>query len=158
MGSHYVQQALLRHFQDPAKPGFIWTYLRGQEPRLLPIDNVAQAPGFYDPVTERELNEYVEGPTTPLLEALRRGETLDADERRMVAMYAATSIKRVPRSRERGKALIPKVLENVTSEARAALPILAGGDPARIETFHAVVDAKEQEYRIAPPQEVLAGC
>ena len=155
MGSHYVQQALLRHFEDPAKPDFIWTYIRDEEPRLLPIENVAQSPGFYDAKTEEELNKYVEGPTTPLLDALRRGETLDVDERAMVAMYAATSIKRVPRTRERAKAAAPIVLEQVVERLRAEVPDLAGGDPARIEKLSAELDAAHQKFRAATPAAVL---
>src|SRR2546422_517762 len=131
---HYVQQALLRHFQDPARPDFIWMYVRGeQEGRLLPIERVAQSPGYYDADVERDLSQLVEGPTTPLLDALRRGETLDETGRTAVAVYAATCIKRVPRAREQGRELIPHTLEAVVERLRTELPELSGGDPVRMD-------------------------
>lgn len=155
VGSHFVQQALLRWFQDPTRPGFVWTYVRGQEPRLANIAKVAQSPGFYDPDVETALNQHVEAPTTPLLDALRRGEDLNAEGRYRVAVYVATTIKRVPRSRQRGQALIPQVLENVVEGLRAELPDLAAGDTARLEKWRIDLKAAHEKYRAAPPPEVL---
>jgi len=156
VGKHYVQQALLRHFQDPNKPGFIWTYIRDEEePRLLPIDKVAQSPDFYDDDVERDLNVLVERPTTPILDALRRGETPDAAGRTAIALYAATCIKRVPRAREQGKGLIPHALNVVVEGLRAELPELSGGDPIRLEKLRTDLEAAYEKYRIAPPPEVL---
>jgi len=87
VGRHYVQQAFLRHWEAPSKPGWIWTYIRGvEEPRLLPIDEVAQSSGFYDDDVERDLARLVESPTTPILDMLRRGEELDAAGRSLVAV------------------------------------------------------------------------
>lgn len=155
VGSHFVQQALLRWFQDPARPGFVWTYVRGQEPHLANIAKVAQSPGFYDPEVETALNQHVEAPTTPLLDVLRRGEDLNAEGRYRVAVYVATTIKRVPRSRQRGKPLIPKVLEDVVEGLRAELPDLAAGDTARLEKYRIDLDAAHEKYRAAAPPDVL---
>ncbi len=153
---HYVQQAFLRHFQDPAKPDFIWTYIRDEEEgRLLPIEKIAQSPGYYDTDVERNLSQLVEGPTTPLLNALRRGETLDNTARTAVAIYAATCIKRVPRARERGRELIPDTLEAVVEGLRTELPELSGGDPARMERLRNDLEIAYEKYREAPPATVL---
>lgn len=153
---HYIQQAFLRHWEDPGTPDFIWTYIRGvPEPRLLPIEKVAQSPGFYDPNVERDLATLVEGPTKPILDLLRRGEDVGDAGRTAVAVYAATCLKRVPRHRERGMAMIPDMLEIVVERTRGDLPALAGGDPVREEKLRADLDAVHAKYRVEPPQAVV---
>jgi len=156
VGRHYVQQAFLRHFQDPTKPGWIWTCIRGEEePRLLPIDKVAQAPNYYDDEVEHALNVLVESPTTPVLDALRRGEIPDPAGRMAVAVYAATCIKRVPRARQQGRELVPHTLEVVVERLRAELPVLSGGAHDRLERLRTDLEAAYEKYRVAPPAAVL---
>jgi hypothetical protein len=152
---HFVPQKHLRAFEDPASPGLIWTYPRGEEPRLASIDKVAQAPGFYDANVETDLGRLIESPANPFLDALRRGEDVDADGRNRVALYLATMIKRVPRGRERGKALIPSTLQNVVEALRAELLSLAAGDPARLERWLVKLEAVHAEYLTNPPPQVL---
>ena len=156
MGRHYVQQAFLRHWEAPGKPGWIWTYIRGvDEPRLLPIEDVAQSPGFYDDDVERDLARLVEGPTTPILDMLRRGEELDDGDRGLVALYAVTCIKRVPRHRERGLEMLPKQLDEVVARTRANLPFLSGGDPVKLEKLRTAIDVGRAKFLAEPPREIL---
>lgn len=44
---HYVPQFYLRNFAIPAKPGFVYSYLRNRKPILRPISRVASADEFY---------------------------------------------------------------------------------------------------------------
>src|SRR6266566_8979073 len=67
----------------------------------------------------------------------------------------ATCIKRVPRAREQGKALVPETLEVVVENLRAELPVLSGGDPARLEKLRTDLEAAYAKYRVTPPQSVL---
>ncbi|PYP13227.1 MAG: hypothetical protein DMD54_17140 [Gemmatimonadetes bacterium] len=155
MGQHYVQQAFLRQWETPSTPGWIWTYIRGvDEPRLLPIGEVAQAPGFYDDDVERELARLVEGPTTPILDVLRRGEELDAAGRRLVAVYVVTCIKRVPRHRERGLEMLPKQLDEIVARTRADLPLMSGGDPVKLENLRTAIDVARAKFEAEPPPEI----
>ncbi len=132
------------------------SYVRGeQEGRLLPIERVAQSPGYYDADVERDLSQLVEGPTTPLLDALRHGETLDETGRTAVAVYAATCIKRVPRAREQGRELIPHTLEAVVERLRTELPELSGGDPVRMDKLRNDLEVAYEKYRETPPTAVL---
>jgi hypothetical protein len=63
LGSHYNPQRLLRNFQDPTRPGFIWQHdKRGGAPIQAAISKVAQERGFCDPETEESLNREVEVP------------------------------------------------------------------------------------------------
>jgi hypothetical protein len=156
VGQHYVQQAFLRHWEEPNKPGWIWTYIRGvDEPRLLPIEEVAQSPGFYDTAVERDLGRLVEGPTTPILDMLRRGEELDVAGRGLVAVYVVTCIKRVPRHRERGLEMLPKQLEEVVARTRADLLVLSGGDPVKLEKLRTATEAAQAKFLAEPPREIL---
>lgn len=155
MGTHFVPQAHLRAFQDPASPGFIWTYPRGGDVRLASIEKVAQSAGYYDPDIETDLNRLIERPANPLLDDLRRGEDMGHEGRHQVALYLATMIKRVPRSRERGKALIPISLERVVEGLRAELRSLAAGESARLQRWLVQLEATRATYLTNPPPEVL---
>ena len=158
MGHHFVPQAYLRAFQSPNNPGMIWVYPRNGDPRLASIKNVAQASDFYDEDVERELNALVEAPANPFLDRLRRSEFIDADGKYRVSVYIATMLKRVPRSRERGEAMIPKSLEITVSELRNELTELAAEgsvEPQRLQTWLSQVDAAYLKYKDDPPQEVL---
>src|SRR5438445_3489997 len=125
MGQHFVPQAYLRAFQKPDEPGKIWVYPRNDEPRLASVKKVAQASGFYDADVETELNTLVEAPANPLLDRLRRGEAVHGAQRYQVAVYVAAMLKRVPRSRERGKSLVPKALEGTISRLRTEIKHIA---------------------------------
>ena len=158
MGHHFVPQAHLRPFQVPDAPGMIWVYPRGGEPRLAAIKNVAQASGFYDEDVERDLNTYVEGPANPIFDKLRRGEFIDTDERFQVTLYLATMVKRVPRSRERGEALIPGQLEETIAEFRTAIVEYAaqrGATPEARERWLRNLKAIEDKWRVETPPEVM---
>lgn len=104
MGNHFVPQAYLRGFQDPANPDFIWVQSRReQDPRSASIEDVAQSRNFYDPEIEKLLASSVEGPANPVLAKLRAGELPTDQERVALAVYLATMIKRVPKNRARGR-------------------------------------------------------
>lgn len=155
MGNHFVPQAHLRAFQDPGSPGFIWTYPRGEGPRLANIEKVAQSAGFYSADVEANLTRLIEAPANPLFDALRRSEDVGQEGRRQLALYLATMIKRVPRSRERGEALVPSTLENIVEGLRAELPTLAAGDSARLERWLVQLEVARAKYLTTPPPEVV---
>jgi hypothetical protein len=123
----------------------------------LPIKNVAQAKGFYDPQVEADLNTFVEGPANPFLERLRRTEGVDAEGRFRIAQYLATMIKRVPRNRERAKEILPKVLDAVVAGVRSKIMnAVAHGaiDQSRLPSLFAEVDRLDVQYRVTPPPDV----
>src|SRR4051812_24540194 len=126
MGHHFVPQAYLRGFEDPFKPGFIWVHARRDpKPRSASIVDVAQSRDFYDAETEALLASATEAPANPILAKLRTGETPSDRERVTLAVYLATMIKRVPRNRTRGRAMAPKVLEDVVNRFRDQVRQLA---------------------------------
>ena len=126
MGHHFVPQAYLRGFQDPSQPGFIWVQSRREpSPRPASIEDVAQSRDFYDPETERLLASSVEAPANPVLAKLRAGELPSERERMTLAVYLATMINRVPKSRLRGQAMAPQVLEDVANRFRGQVEQLA---------------------------------
>jgi hypothetical protein len=136
----------------------IWVYPRGGEPRLASIKNVAQASRFYDEDVERDLNTYVEGPANPIFDKLRRGESIDIDERFQVALYLATMVKRVPRSRERGQALIPGLLEETITEFRRKIMDYAAQRGATTEARRKWLDhlkGIEERWRVETPSAVI---
>jgi hypothetical protein len=137
----------------------IWVYPRDGEPRLASIKNVAQASGFYDQDVERDLNTYVEAPANPVFDKLRRGESIDIDEERFrVALYLATMVKRVPRNRERGEALVPELLEETIAEFRSFIMDYAsqrGATPDRRQQWLDNLKAIEEKWRVETPFAVI---
>jgi len=137
----------------------IWTYPRDAETRLASIKKVAQAKGFYDARIEADLNTYVEGPANPLLGRLRRGEGLEGDGKYRIAIYLATMLKRVPRNRERGHALLPVVLTETVDGLRSEVRALAAQGvigPERLEALLVELNRLDTKYRGSPPPETLA--
>jgi uncharacterized protein DUF4238 len=159
VGHHFTPQAALRPFQDPTVPGRIWTYPRGAPPRLAAIASVAQAPGFYDADVEADLNTYVEAPANPHLDRLRRSEFLQGDGRHRIAVYLATVLKRVPRHRARGHALVPQAIKETVAGLRADLASEFAAQsvvgPEQLQRQLAELDRIEVKYLGNPPPEVL---
>src|ERR1700674_4074124 len=114
MGSHYVPQHYLRAFEAPDDPGTIWTYDKKQGTcKCLPIKNIAQAPGFYPPDVEAELNSKLEGPANSILAQLTNLRPISQEQQVHFAFYIAGMIKRVPRRRRISREeTLPKALKN----------------------------------------------
>jgi hypothetical protein len=90
MGKHYVPQHLLRGFQDPTTPDWIWTYDKELRTcKLLPIKQVAQERDFYDPIDEKELNDKIEKPANVVIDKLRQGVAIDQVDRLSLAFQIA---------------------------------------------------------------------
>lgn len=125
MGHHFVPQAYLRAFEDPNRPGMIWVYSRSGALNIASIAKVAQSAGFYDASDEAALNTHVERPANPLLERLRDGQQLARDEKRVLSIYIATMMHRVPRNRERGEEVMPKALAEAAARAAEYVNMVA---------------------------------
>ena len=97
MGHHYLPRRYLRHFAVGDEPDFIWMYdMQTGKSRKLPIKNVAQSPGFYSDADEVALAQRIESPAEAPLNLLRDGQRLDAAQRKLVAVYLESMMKRVP--------------------------------------------------------------
>ncbi|MCH8207229.1 MAG: hypothetical protein IH956_09540, partial [Chloroflexi bacterium] len=70
-------------------------------------------------------NELVEAPANPILKLLGESKPIGPEEKRTLAIYIATMLKRVPHSRARAKAMIPEVLASTVSELKQAIVALA---------------------------------
>jgi hypothetical protein len=160
MGQHFVPQEYLRAFQDPSKADYIWTLPRGERvPRLLPIKQVAQSRDFYDPETETDLARLVESPANPALAKLREGSGIDRSERLAVALYIATMLKRVPKNRARGEALIPAALDSTVENIRRDIEHIAqrgSVSPDVIALRLSQIDAAYEKFKLEPPEAVKA--
>lgn len=157
---HFVPQAYLRAFQDPSKPGCIWTLVRGESvPRLLPIEEVAQSRGFYDAETEVELATLVESPASPALAKLRRSEPLEPSERLAIAVYIATMLRRVPKNRARAHELLPAVLEATVDNLQREIEDIARLGKVSSEVIArrlSEIAALREKYKLDPPEPVKA--
>jgi hypothetical protein len=163
MGKHYVPRHYLRAWQDPNQPGCIWQFDKQSgkfSPAPIAISQAAQGgTSFYSDEDEQRLTNLVEVPGQAVLDKLRsKNFDLTDNERFHLAAYMATMLKRVPRSRERGEALAPKVLLSVTDEIRTFFQSLAEAGKISDELAAkrlAETDAVEAKYKANAPQEVV---
>ncbi len=122
MGHHYVPQQYLRGFEIAEATGLIWAYDKVEKQlRKVPIRAAAQEAGYYDPDTERRLNEEVEGPAQGAFNKLRLRQQLTAQDRLALSAYVAVMTKRVPAHRRRALGMAPSVVEQVLNEFHARI-------------------------------------
>jgi hypothetical protein len=73
MGHHFVPQRYLRGFQTNENKDLIWMYDKNAKTaKRLPIDRVAQVPGFYSDDVESALN--VEAEIQATTSSIRSGQ------------------------------------------------------------------------------------
>jgi hypothetical protein len=119
MGKHFVAQRHLKRFQCPERPGWIWMFDKDKgESKLLPIEKVAQARGFYPEEIESVLTHGVEVPGLDAIDKLLASGELHEEERARLAYYTATQIRRVPNARRIGHDLLPAVLADVVQDIK----------------------------------------
>jgi Protein of unknown function (DUF4238) len=122
MGKHSVPQQYLKGFGVPDEPGMIWMYNKAvRQFSKIPIKVAVQEADYFDPETEKELSESVEGPAHVVLARLRRREPISTDDRLHFAVYVATMIMRVPGRRRKSFEMMPPVLERTVEEIRTLI-------------------------------------
>ena len=130
MGKHFNPQWLLRKFEDPARPGFIWQHdKRGGAPVQAKISKVAQQPDFYDPATEDLLTREVEHPGNNAIQKILDEKPLSPEERVDLVIYVGTMIRRVPFHRAWARELsierMPETMDIVRNNGRSYIRQLA---------------------------------
>ena len=122
MGYHFLPQEYLRQFAVDGDRDRIWMFDKSERSfKLLPIKNVAQAPGFYFDEDERALNERVESPAHRPLRKLRDGQDITQNERRTVALYLQVLLGRVPKSRAHRHDVLRRELPDMVAKAEEEL-------------------------------------
>ncbi len=158
MGYHYVPQEYLRGFADPSSQDMIWLYDKeGGDPRLAPIEKVAQSKGYYDDDVEAELANAIEGPANLVIRGLRNGEPISPRQRRQLALYVGVMIMRVPYRRAKAYELVPQSLRETIEEFRSQIRQIGATTDIAADVIArrlAEVDAFEEKHRHDPPQSV----
>ena len=124
MGHHYNPQRLLRNFQIPGRPGFIWQHDRWRDaPVCAAISKVAQERDFYGPETEDRLNRLVEVPGGNSIDKIFDQQPLTSEDQVALAIHIGTMLRRTPAHRiwakEISKDIIPGAIEIVRHNGRA---------------------------------------
>ena len=95
MGHHYNPQRLLRNFQIPERPGFIWQHDKRRDgPICTPIRSVAQERDFYAPATEEQLNRLVEISGGNAIDQILAKQPLASKEKVDLAIHIGTMLRR----------------------------------------------------------------
>jgi hypothetical protein len=123
-----------------------------------PIATVAQERRFYEDEEERKLALHVETPANDVIDKLIVEPCLTSKERRDLAVYVATMIKRVPAHRLKAQRLLPAALEEVRQIARAGIAERVarfGLNASVVAEELAQADQIISEFHAAPPQPIL---
>ena len=159
MGHHYVPQAYLRQFEDPSRPGMIWSYgKRERRVVLAPIKTVAQESGYYDAEDEERLNRIVEIPANCIFRKLRQRSPLAGDDREKLELYVGTMLMRVPHRRRKAGDLYPKVLDEILDDVASQIRALVQQGSVSQEIADqrlAQIDGLRGMYRSSPPAEIV---
>lgn len=132
MGKHYVPQHYLRAFATPTDNTQVWKYdKRTGSGRVVANKRAAQQRDDYTPEEETRLTKEVGNPGNVILDALRLGGSLVAEDRPILAPYLAVMMIRLPRRRRTGWTLLPSVLDQVVGDARKAIEALPKGRDGR---------------------------
>src|SRR5690348_10369538 len=100
----------------------IWLYDKeGGEPRLVPIQKVAQSPGYYDDDVEAELASAIEAPANLVIRRLRTADPISIPQRRQLALYIGVMLMRVPYRRAKAYELVPQTLQETIEEFRSQI-------------------------------------
>jgi hypothetical protein len=157
MGKHYVPQHYLRAFATPADDTQLWMYdKRTATGRVVAIKRAAQQRDYYTPEEEIRLTKEIENPGNAILDRLRRGGTLGAEDRPILARYLAVMMMRVPRKRRTSRALLPSVLDHVVGDARKAIEVLPESPDGRRAWMLGELARVHAKFEREPPAEVMA--
>jgi Protein of unknown function (DUF4238) len=123
VGHHYNPQRLLRNFEDPNNPGYIWQHDRQRDtPVSAAIKRVAQERDFYDPLTEKLLNTQVEIPGGDAIDKILTKQPLTREEFVDLLNHVGTMLRRDPFYRQWAKEvschIMPKAMEMVREHGR----------------------------------------
>ncbi|MCI0578864.1 MAG: DUF4238 domain-containing protein [Chloroflexi bacterium] len=120
---HYIPQHYLRGFATPENEDQIWVFDRaGKKFYRTNVRNVAQENYYYYSNTiESLLANEVEGPAISVINKVRNVEPLTYKEKILMCKYIMYMYTRVPRYRERVKAILPKVVEEQLDEWKKEL-------------------------------------
>jgi hypothetical protein len=124
MGCHYNPQRLMRNFEDPNMPGYVWLHdKRKDHPISTAIKCVAQERDFYDPETEKLLNTQIEIPGGNAIDKIFRTDPLTTEDQFALAIHIGVMLQRTPAHRiwvkELSKDIIPGAMESVRQHGLA---------------------------------------
>jgi hypothetical protein len=130
MGHHYNPQRLLRNFQDPTRPGFIWQHDKCRDdPVQAAISKVAQERDFYGAETEELLNLAVEIPGGNAIDKILGTQPLTLEDQIHLAIHIGTMLQRTPFHRqwtkEISKDIVPKAIEMVREHGHTQIRLFA---------------------------------
>ena len=159
MGDHYVPRAYLRGFCEKGTE-MIFAYEKGSRRSFRTnIVNVAQERNYYPKDVEKRLANEVEDPSNEVIRRIQAArENISREDKVTLAYYMATMMKRVPRHRQRLKALIPEVLDDTFNKFYSQMAAAREIFPQYSENIeHHLGRARELEdrYKKALPQDLV---
>lgn len=100
MGKHYIPRLYLKGFTIPEKENCVWVFRNNDEPFQSSIKKTAQARNYYPDELESVLANDVEGPANKVILKVREKQSINQNEKWMLAKYITAMMKRVPETKE----------------------------------------------------------
>jgi len=133
MGDHYVPQYYLKGFSQ-GSGSRIWVHDKQDGRKFATqIKSIANETGFYSPEVEQYLANTIEGPANTVLKKIRVRDQITDEDKGTLAEYMTVMMKRVPRSKERVRELMPSVAEELAQEINQQLKIVSTEQPEKSE-------------------------
>jgi hypothetical protein len=165
MGDHYLPQYYLKGFVESPDSEFVYRYEKGRDGFLrTSIKNVAHETKFYSKELESYLANEIEDPANSVLSKLREFQTISLSDKRLLARYIVTMIKRVPQNKQEARAWLGNIIDPTLDELAGTVRKIAETEPdkkdiaekrlAEIEHLRKQKKIKPDDiwYRTIPPE------
>lgn len=134
MGHHYVPIYYLNGFASKPE-GAIWVYDKQNHKFKSRAKSVANVYDYYPEELEKYLANDVEAPANAVLKKIRKLKEITKEEKRLLAEYIVTMMKRVPKGKERTGALLPRAAEDLREEIDQEFNLLTKKQPEKIRVL-----------------------
>lgn len=148
--NHYVPVYYLNGFANPLD-GKIFMYFKSKrEVVSTNATSVANKLHYWSNATEKYLADCVEGPANPVLDKIRKRQSINDLDKWRLSSYLVTMLKRVPAGRKRMLARAPIAMKNMVANLEANMDRLRKTHPSEAEAAQRLLNAIA-----ASPQEFL---
>lgn len=137
--NHYVPVYYLNGFANAAT-GLIYMYFKsGGKLLAAKPRSVANQLRYWSDETEKYLADSVESPANPVLDKIRRQQSLDDLDKWLLSGYIVTMLKRVPAGRKRMLERAPIAMKNMVANLESRLEEARNVDPSEAESIQRIL-------------------
>jgi hypothetical protein len=150
MGKHSVARHYLKAFsvRPMDKNPTLFVYEKGNPvPQEMRVSSISQSKKYWSDDVESFLTNKIENPANPILDKIRRQETISFGEKGIFAVYIANMIQRVSYWREKLAGFDPIVDQDLLAEFNAEMDSEIKRSPDHKDILEAVRKKTKERYQ-----------